>query len=87
MAAEVQRRSAERLPVDVFFLQQPVSDPRGGSKGKPWSLQHVTTPKSQFTTVFLLVTTVLPCFARNIGWITQVMCGGCIIETQFFDVF
>ena len=41
----------------------------------------------QFTTVFLLVTTVLPCFARNIGWITQVMCGGCIIETQFFDVF
>ena len=24
-------------------------------------------------------------WARNNGWITQVMCGGCIIETQFFD--
>ena len=26
-------------------------------------------------------------WARNSGWIKQVMCGGCIIETQFFWCF
>ena len=41
---------------------------------------------SQFTSVFAC--DLWPRFyrwARNSGWITQVMCGGCIIETQFFD--
>ena len=41
---------------------------------------------SQFTSIFAC--DLWPRFyrwARNIGWIKQVMCGGCIIETQFFD--